>query len=85
MRTSHVRVNGSRFKLLKKLRDAGGSVERDEFTRMLAEQFKSANAMKCCLQDMIALGLVQRRICLTASGSVRLAMAEDLAAKKGSV
>ena len=73
LRTKGIRRSSQRQAALQALVDAGGSMELDEFRRVLAQHYKTDNSMKCALHQLHRDGFIQHRVFLTASGSALLA------------
>jgi len=76
-RKSHIRPNSPRAEVLRTLRDAHGEIEYNDFRRLLGKHYSTQNAMNCAFKEMVAKGLIQRSIRLTASGSAMLNRADD--------
>lgn len=73
LRTRGIRRNGQRQATLQALAQAGGSMEFDDFRRVMAQHYKTENSLSCALNQMRHNGFIQRRVHLTASGSALLA------------
>ena len=58
--------------VLEELQEAGGSLTKAEFYKLLAKHYSTPTSMVCGVKAMRKAGLVQDRIQLTATGSVRL-------------
>lgn len=67
-----IRRNGPTQAVLTALATSGGSMEWDEFRRVVADNYGTENSMSCAINQMRKRGLIQRRVFLTASGSARL-------------
>lgn len=67
-----IRRNGPTQRVLTALTDAGGSMEWDEFRRVVAANYGTENSTSVALHHLRRRGLIQRRVFLTASGSARL-------------
>lgn len=67
-----IRRNGPTQAVLTALAQAGGSMEWDDFRRLLATHYATENSLSCAINQYRKRGLIQRRVFLTASGSARL-------------
>lgn len=72
LRTRGIRRNSQRQAALQALAQAGGSMEFDEFRRVLGWIYSTENSLSCALNQMRHNGFIQRRVHLTASGSALL-------------
>lgn len=71
-----IRRGGPTQAVLTALAEAGGSMEWDDFRRLMAARYSTENSLSCALNQYRKRGLIQRRVFLTASGSARLAKTE---------
>jgi hypothetical protein len=72
LRTRGITRGSHRQTVLKLLADAGGSMEYDDFRRVIGHFYTTDNGVAGCMSQLRRIGAVQRRVQLTASGSALL-------------
>lgn len=73
LRTRGIRRGTQRQAVLQALAQAGGSLEYDDFRRVLARIYPSEGRIASVMSHLRSTGIIQRRVHLTASGSALLA------------
>lgn len=73
LRTRGIRRSSQRQAALAALAQAGGSMQYDDFRRVLAAQYSTKVSVAAAMFQMHTAGFIQHRVHLTATGSALLA------------